>query len=245
MAKPNKRQARADPKIKCEYSGCMVTFGRNSDRLRHVREKHGPLIYCRIPGCKYTTRRMGRLRAHLDIVHRSEVSTNRIPSEFRTATAQSLAFSSNHFSSPDANIDFNFIPTPPLIYIDYTFGSQAHQSQPDASESYTILNQEETLHFENNPTSGSSAALKPRAQVPPYRVYRPCRVRRRAPCTNTRISSVGPPLTHVGSAMESPLHLYSNEQDGSTASMQWMLQSFNAELMATLISSLNLGYSIN
>jgi len=121
MTKPNKRQAKEDPKIKCEYSGCVATFGRNSERRRHVKEKHGPLIYCCVPGCKWTTRRMGRFRTHLDNAHGSEgiskhvsdmafwsfsltqftESTNRIlPSEFRTATAQSLASSSKHCECP-------------------------------------------------------------------------------------------------------------------------------------------------
>ena len=148
-------------------------------------------------------------------------------------------------SIQDANIDPNFAPAPPFTYIDYALKPQAHYTQPDASESYAALNGKEAPHPEYNATPGSSVALRTRAQVPPCRVFRPCRVRRRTSCTTAHTSSTGPPLTHRGSPMESTLYSYSHEQNNSTASMQWMPDPFNVELVASFLHSLSIDYSIN
>jgi len=116
MAKPNKRQAKTDQKIKCEYSGCTTMFARDSDRRRHGKEQHGPLLHCSYPNCEFTTRRMSRLGTHLNNTHHHQGTSNlnsdlalysssltllpvninlTIPFEFRNANAQTLA-SPNH-----------------------------------------------------------------------------------------------------------------------------------------------------
>jgi hypothetical protein len=114
MAKQNKRRAKGILKTKNEYAGCAGTFGPNLERRWHTREQHGnPRSYC-IPSCKWTTRRMGRLRTHLNNDHHSQgisnttfafgllaslltqstaSSNHTLPSEFLTATVQSLASS--------------------------------------------------------------------------------------------------------------------------------------------------------
>jgi hypothetical protein len=76
MAKTDKRQAKVNPQLKCQDSSCMATFGQNSERHRHVKEKHGPRIYCCVPDCKRSVARKARLRTHLDNVHFSEGISN-------------------------------------------------------------------------------------------------------------------------------------------------------------------------
>ncbi|KAH8763941.1 hypothetical protein F5882DRAFT_414784, partial [Hyaloscypha sp. PMI_1271] len=195
MAKPTKRQVKGGQKIRCERSGCTVTFGRDSDRLRHVREKHGPPLHCRIHGCQWITKRKGKLRNHLDTVHGGggisklssplslwfssitpfTVCTNfTLSCEFRTAPAQSLA-SSNYFSTPDINLNPNLTHASPLIPIHYTFTPQAaHQFQaaqqfplPDVSESYTALNSNDAPPSpgEHNSTPDLLTAFRSRAQA--------------------------------------------------------------------------------
>ncbi|KAF4628758.1 hypothetical protein G7Y89_g9398 [Cudoniella acicularis] len=262
MAMPNKRQAKGVQKIKCEYFGCAVTFGLNSERRRHIREQHGPLIYCCIPGCEWTTRRMGRLRTHLDNAHRSEgifnsssdlalrsssltqstANTNRtLPSEFRTATAQSLA-SPNHLSTPDANFSLKLAPTTPPISIESTF---TPQFPPEVSESHAALNGEGASPPKYSPTSSSSGASRMRVQATPYRIFKRCRLRRRKLCPTVRTSSAGPPPTHQSSAMDLTPDFYSSGNDNPTAFKQWMSCTFDVEPITSFLGSLSLDHSIN
>jgi hypothetical protein len=101
MAKSNKRQAKANSKLKCEQSGCIGMFGRNSERTRHVKEQHGPPIYCRMNGCDWSNKRLGRLKAHFDKVHCSKGTFKPglaelfgIPSLIQSAASESGALSS-------------------------------------------------------------------------------------------------------------------------------------------------------
>jgi hypothetical protein len=71
MAKPPKRQASLDSKSKCPHSNRTAPLPRNSnlERRNHGKERRGPLIYCCVPGCKWSTRKMGMLLTHWDVKH--------------------------------------------------------------------------------------------------------------------------------------------------------------------------------
>lgn len=147
--------------------------------------------------------------------------------------------------APDANINPNFVHTPPPTSSDNTFIPQAYEIQADDSESLAASNYEAAPHPEYNPTSCSSTALKTRVTVRPCRIFRPCRFRRRTPRATAHTPSSGPPLAHQDSAMEPTLRFYPEKQDDSISFSQWMSDPFDVELMASSLWSFSLDYSID
>ena len=58
--------AQSQSRISCSIAGCLKTFARTSEMLRHLTEFHQPKKNCSYPGCPYQgAKRAGRVRQHM------------------------------------------------------------------------------------------------------------------------------------------------------------------------------------
>lgn len=138
-----------------------------------------------------------------------------------------------------AIIDANSLPTPPLVHNDNEFTPQTHHRQLDASDSSTALNDNKLRNIDDNPPSASfsSAAAETRVQVRQRRVYQPTRLRIRG---GRRLRTTA--RTSSGSAMKTPNHFCSSEQDDPTSCTQGISisDSVDVDMMASSLYACSL-----
>ena len=66
MSTPPQPQSR----IACPTAGCLATFARMSDMVRHQNEVHKDKKYCVLPECPYPgAKRAARVRKHAEKKH--------------------------------------------------------------------------------------------------------------------------------------------------------------------------------